>query len=96
MRNFARMREATEAPVIFDATHSVQQPGRGDGGASGGLREFIPPLMFASLAAGAQGLFIETHPDPDQAPSDGPNMVFLDRFPALIDRAVDLWSLVRS
>ena len=96
MRNFSRMRDAAEAPVIYDATHSVQQPGRGDGGASGGLREFIPPLMFAALAAGAQGLFIETHPDPDHAPSDGPNMVFLDHFPALIDRAVELWSLVRS
>jgi 2-dehydro-3-deoxyphosphooctonate aldolase (KDO 8-P synthase) len=96
MRNFARTREAADAPVIYDATHSVQQPGRGDGGASGGLREFIPPLMFAALSAGAQGLFIETHPDPDHAPSDGPNMVFLDQFPGLIDRAVDLWSLVRS
>ena len=96
MRNFARMREATDAPVIYDATHSVQQPGRGDGGASGGQREFIPALMLAALSAGAQGLFIETHPDPDHAPSDGPNMVFLDQFPALIDRAVDLWSLVRS
>jgi len=94
MRNFARMRDATDAPVVYDATHSVQQPGRGDGGASGGLREFIPPLMFAALAAGAQGLFIETHPDPDHAPSDGPNMVVLDQFPALIDRAVELWSLV--
>ena len=94
MRNFARMRAAADAPVIYDATHSVQQPGRGDGGASGGLREFIPPLMFAALSAGAQGLFIETHPDPDHAPSDGPNMVFLDQFPALIDRAVELWSLV--
>ena len=96
MRNFSHMRDAASAPVIFDATHSVQQPGRGDGGSSGGLREFIPPLMFAALAAGAQGLFIETHPDPDQAPSDGPNMVFLDQFPALIDRAVELWSVVRS
>ncbi len=93
MRNFSRMREAANAPVIYDATHSVQQPGRGDGGASGGLRECIPPVMFAALAAGAQGLFIETHPDPDLAPSDGPNMVFLDQFPALIDRAVDFWSL---
>jgi 2-dehydro-3-deoxyphosphooctonate aldolase (KDO 8-P synthase) len=95
MRNFARMREAAQAPVVYDATHSVQQPGRGDGGASGGLREFIPPLMFAALAAGAQGLFVETHPDPDHAPSDGPNMVPLDQFPALIDRAVELWSLVQ-
>jgi len=94
MRNFSRMRAAANAPVIYDATHSVQQPGRGDAGASGGLREFIPPLLFAALAAGAQGLFIETHPDPDHAPSDGPNMVTLDSFPELIDRAVELWSLV--
>lgn len=94
MRNFSRMRDAANAPVIYDATHSVQQPGRGDGGASGGLRQFIPPLLFAALAAGAQGLFVETHPDPDHAPSDGPNMVFLDQFPALIDRAVDCWALV--
>lgn len=94
MRNFARMRAAAQAPVVYDATHSVQQPGRGDGGASGGLREFIPPLLLAALSAGAQGLFIETHPDPDRAPSDGPNMVFLDKFPALIDHAVDVWALV--
>ena len=96
MRNFSRMRNAARCPVVYDATHSVQQPGRGDGGASGGLREFIPPLLFAALSAGAQGLFIETHPDPDHAPSDGSNMVFLDKFPALIDRAVDLWALVHA
>jgi 2-dehydro-3-deoxyphosphooctonate aldolase (KDO 8-P synthase) len=95
MRNFARLRDSASAPAVYDATHSVQQPGRGDAGASGGLREFIPPLLFAALGAGAQGLFIETHPDPDHAPSDGPNMVPLDAFPALIDRAVELWSLVR-
>ncbi|MCU0618564.1 MAG: 3-deoxy-8-phosphooctulonate synthase [Gemmatimonadaceae bacterium] len=96
MRNFARMRDATGCPVIHDATHSVQQPGRGDGGASGGLREFIPPLLMAALGAGAQGLFIETHPDPDRAPSDGPNMVALAEFPALIDRAVALWTALRA
>ena len=96
MRNFARMREATGCPVIHDATHSVQQPGRGDGGASGGLREFIPPLMLAALGAGAQGLFVETHPDPDHAPSDGPNMVPLADFPALIDRAVSLWHALHA
>lgn len=95
MRNFARMRDAAAAPVIYDATHSVQQPGRGDAGASGGLRECIPPLLMAALGAGAQGLFIETHPDPDHAPSDGPNMVPLADFPALIRRAVDLWTLVQ-
>lgn len=95
MRSFARMREAAGAPAVYDATHSVQQPGRGDGGASGGLREFIPPLMFAALAAGAQGVFVETHPDPDHAPSDGPNMVPLRDFPALIDRAIEHWALAR-
>src|SRR6185312_2261128 len=70
MRNFGRMREATHCPVIFDGTHSVQQPGRGEGGSSGGVREMIPPLTFAALAAGADGLFLETHPDPAHAPSD--------------------------
>ena len=79
MRGFVRMRDACDAPVIFDATHSVQQPGQGAGGASGGAREFIPPLTLAAVAAGADGLFMETHPDPDNAPSDGPNMMPLDR-----------------
>ena len=91
MRAFTRMRTACSVPVIFDATHSVQQPGRGEGGASGGAREFIPPLTFAAVAAGAQGLFLETHPAPDRAPSDGPNMIPLDELPALVARAVDLW-----
>mgnify|MGYP000338947303 CR=1 FL=1 len=95
MRSFARMRAATGCPVIFDATHSVQQPGRGEGGASGGAREFIPPLTMAALAAGADGLFMETHPDPDNAPSDGPNMIPLDRLDALVLRAVDVWRQVR-
>ncbi len=91
MRAFARMREACSVPVIFDATHSVQQPGKGQGGASGGAREFIPPLTFAAVAAGAQGLFLETHPTPDTAPSDGPNMIPLHDLPALVQRAVDIW-----
>ena len=86
MRSFARMRAATGVPTIFDATHSVQQPGRGEGGASGGAREFIPPLALAAIAAGANGLFLETHPDPDHAPSDGPNMVPLKEMPALLAR----------
>ncbi len=68
---------ATGAPVIFDATHSVQQPG-GLGGASGGQREFVPVLARAAAAVGVAGVFIETHDDPDNAPSDGPNMVPLD------------------
>jgi 2-dehydro-3-deoxyphosphooctonate aldolase (KDO 8-P synthase) len=95
MRSFARMRSACNAPVIFDATHSVQQPGRGVGGASGGAREFIPPLASAAVAAGADGLFMETHPDPDHAPSDGPNMIPLDALDSLVLQLVDLWHLVR-
>jgi 2-dehydro-3-deoxyphosphooctonate aldolase (KDO 8-P synthase) len=73
----------TGAPVIFDATHSVQQPG-GLGAASGGQREFVPVLARAAVAVGVAGVFIETHPDPDNAPSDGPNMVPLREFEALI------------
>jgi 2-dehydro-3-deoxyphosphooctonate aldolase (KDO 8-P synthase) len=95
MRGFARMRAACNAPVIFDATHSVQQPGKGQGGSSGGAREFIPPLVFAALGAGAEGLFIETHPDPDHAPSDGPNMLPLKNLEALLKKAVDLWDRAR-
>jgi 2-dehydro-3-deoxyphosphooctonate aldolase (KDO 8-P synthase) len=96
MRNFARLRAATHCPVIFDATHSVQQPGKGDGGSSGGVREMIPPLTFAALAAGADGLFLETHPDPAHAPSDGPNMIALENLDALVARAVDIWSAARA
>ena len=92
MRAFARMRAACSVPVIFDATHSVQQPGKGQGGASGGAREFIPPLTFAAVAAGAQGLFLETHPNPNVAPSDGPNMIPLADLPALVQQAVDIWA----
>jgi 2-dehydro-3-deoxyphosphooctonate aldolase (KDO 8-P synthase) len=95
MRSFVRLREACHAPVIFDATHSVQQPGRGEGGASGGAREFIPPLALAAIGAGADGLFMETHPDPDHAPSDGPNMIPLGSLDALVDRLVDIWNRVR-
>jgi 2-dehydro-3-deoxyphosphooctonate aldolase (KDO 8-P synthase) len=95
MRGFMRMRAACDAPVIFDATHSVQQPGKGQGGSSGGAREFIPSLTFAALGAGADGLFMETHPDPDNAPSDGPNMIPLDQLDALVKRAVDIWDRAR-
>src|SRR5271156_5911673 len=75
----------TGAPVIFDATHSVQQPG-GQGTSSGGQREFIAVLARAAVAVGVAGVFIETHPDPDRAPSDGPNMMPLPEMPALIAR----------
>jgi 2-dehydro-3-deoxyphosphooctonate aldolase (KDO 8-P synthase) len=95
MRGFSRMRDACDAPVIFDATHSVQRPGEGVAGASGGARESIPPLTLAATAAGANGLFMETHPDPDNAPSDGPNMIPLDALDALVDRAVDIWDRAR-
>ncbi|MFK7945632.1 MAG: 3-deoxy-8-phosphooctulonate synthase [Paracoccaceae bacterium] len=83
MRGLPQM-AATGYPVIFDATHSVQQPG-GLGGASGGQREFAPVLARAAAAVGVAGFFIETHPDPDNAPSDGPNMIPLDQMPALLD-----------
>ncbi|MGC6530741.1 MAG: 3-deoxy-8-phosphooctulonate synthase [Candidatus Puniceispirillaceae bacterium] len=82
MRSLPQMAQ-TGYPVIFDATHSVQQPG-GLGGASGGQREFVPVLARAAVAVGVAGLFIETHEDPDNAPSDGPNMVPLPELGALL------------
>lgn len=94
MRSFALMK-ALGAPAIFDATHSVQLPGAG-GGKSSGRREFVPPLAKAALGAGADGLFIETHPDPAQAISDGPNMVPLAELPALIATCVAVWKAVRA
>ena len=83
MRSLPIMARTTGAPVIFDATHSVQQPG-GKGTSSGGEREFVPVLARAAVAVGVAGVFIETHPDPDHAPSDGPNMVPLSEFEALL------------
>lgn len=75
------------APVVFDATHSVQEPG-GLGGATGGQREMVEPLAAAAMAIGAEALFLETHPNPDQSPSDGPNMVPLDQLAGLLKRLV--------
>jgi 2-dehydro-3-deoxyphosphooctonate aldolase (KDO 8-P synthase) len=95
MRGFSRMRAACDAPVVFDGTHSVQRPGMGEGGASGGAREHIAALTRAAVAAGADGLFLETHPDPDHAPSDGPNMLHLSSLDTLVARTVDLWHLCR-
>jgi 2-dehydro-3-deoxyphosphooctonate aldolase (KDO 8-P synthase) len=83
MRALPIMAETTGAPVIFDATHSVQQPG-GKGASSGGQREFVPVLARAAVAVGVAGVFIETHQDPDKAPSDGPNMVPLRDMEALL------------
>ncbi|HEY4919703.1 MAG TPA: 3-deoxy-8-phosphooctulonate synthase [Xanthobacteraceae bacterium] len=84
----------TGAPVIFDATHSVQQPG-GQGAASGGEREFVPVLARAAVAVGVAGVFIETHQDPDHAPSDGPNMVPLEDMEALLRRLVEFDRLAK-
>jgi len=83
MRALPILAKTTGAPVIFDATHSVQQPG-GKGTSSGGEREYVPVLARAAVAVGVAGVFIETHPDPDHAPSDGPNMVPLKEFESLI------------
>lgn len=82
------------APVIFDATHSVQQPG-GQGSSSGGQREFVPVLARAAVAVGVAGVFIETHEDPDRAPSDGPNMVPLDRFEELVAELMEYDALAK-
>ncbi|MBN9510352.1 MAG: 3-deoxy-8-phosphooctulonate synthase [Alphaproteobacteria bacterium] len=85
----------TGYPVVFDATHSVQQPG-GQGTTSGGQREFAPVLARAALAVGVAAVFIETHPDPDHAPSDGPNMVALSDMPALVARLKRFDALAKS
>ena len=82
-------------PVIFDATHSVQQPG-GQGEASGGQREFVEHLSRAAVAVGVAGVFIETHQDPDKAPSDGPNMVPLNKLESLLKQLLEIDSLVKK
>lgn len=82
-------------PVVFDATHSVQEPG-GLGGATGGAREMVEPLARAAVAVGVDALFFETHPDPDQSPSDGANMIPLDEFEALLQRLLAIRSVVEG
>ena len=94
MRGLAVMR-STGAPVVFDATHSVQLPG-GQGNASGGQREFVPVLARAAVAAGVSGLFMETHPDPAQALSDGPNAWPLDRMASLLEVLKEIDAAVKS
>jgi 2-dehydro-3-deoxyphosphooctonate aldolase (KDO 8-P synthase) len=94
MRALAVMRE-TGAPVVFDATHSVQLPG-GKGSASGGQREFVPVLARAAVAAGVSGLFMETHPDPEKALSDGPNAWPLDRLEGLLETLKTLDQTVKA
>lgn len=93
MRSLAIMRE-TDCPVVFDATHSVQLPG-GQGTSSGGQREFVPVLARAAVAAGIAGLFMETHPDPDKALSDGPNAVPLGQMKDLLTTLVELDRVVK-
>ena len=94
MRALPQMAQ-TGYPVVMDATHSVQQPG-GRGGSSGGQREFAPVMARAAVAIGVGAVFIETHPDPDTAPSDGPNMIYLDQMPALIDTLMQFDALAKA
>jgi 2-dehydro-3-deoxyphosphooctonate aldolase (KDO 8-P synthase) len=94
MRSLAIMRE-TKCPVVFDATHSVQLPG-GQGSSSGGQREFVPVLARAAVGVGIAGLFMETHPDPSQALSDGPNAVPLEKMQPLLEQLVALDRVVKS
>ncbi len=95
MRSLPIMRERTGAPVIFDATHAVQEPG-GLGGATGGKREFVPVLARAAVAVGIAGLFIETHEDPDRAPSDGPNMLPLKAMAPLLAELVQIDRIAKA
>ncbi|MEO0390524.1 MAG: 3-deoxy-8-phosphooctulonate synthase, partial [Pseudomonadota bacterium] len=86
---------ATGYPVVMDATHSVQQPG-GRGGSSGGQREFAPIMARAAVAVGCAAVFIETHPDPDSAPSDGPNMIFLNEMAELVTLLMKLDEIAKQ
>jgi 2-dehydro-3-deoxyphosphooctonate aldolase (KDO 8-P synthase) len=92
MRNFAALRDATGVPVLFDATHAVQRPGRGPLGTSGGSRELVPVLLCAAAAAGADGFYLETHPDPGRALSDQATQWPLAELGDLVSRALDVWS----
>ncbi|WP_421858792.1 3-deoxy-8-phosphooctulonate synthase [Oceanicaulis sp.] len=94
MRSFPIMKQ-TGAPVVMDATHAVQQPG-GQGGSSGGQRQFAPHLARASVSLGIAGVFMETHPDPDNAPSDGPNMIPLNRFEEVVRDLMAFDALAKS
>jgi 2-dehydro-3-deoxyphosphooctonate aldolase (KDO 8-P synthase) len=89
MRSLPILARTTGAPIVFDATHSVQQPG-GQGTSSGGEREFVPVLARAAVAVGVAAVFIETHHDPDKAPSDGPNMLPLSEIESLLRKLMEL------
>ena len=95
MRALPILARTTGAPVIFDATHSVQQPG-GQGTSSGGEREFVPVLARAAVAVGVAGVFIETHQEPDKAPSDGPNMIPLKQMDGLLRKLIEFDQLAKN
>jgi 2-dehydro-3-deoxyphosphooctonate aldolase (KDO 8-P synthase) len=95
MRALPILARSTGAPVIFDATHSVQQPG-GQGTSSGGEREFVPVLARAAVAVGVAGIFVETHQDPEKAPSDGPNMLPLNQMDGLLRRLIEFDKLAKN
>ncbi len=94
-RGIPTMAADTGCPIVFDATHSVQQPG-GQGGTSGGQREFVPVLARAAISLGVAAVFMETHQDPDHAPSDGPNMVHLKDMPALLETLLEFDRLAKA
>ena len=95
MRSFARIRAATGATVLFDATHSVQQPGQGASGSTGGTREHVPALLMAAAAAGVDGFFLETHPHPDRAVSDSATQWPLPHLEEMLVRVLDVWHTSR-
>jgi len=95
MRGLKIMADDTGYPVIIDATHSIQQPG-GQGGSSGGQREFVPVISRAAVAVGVAGIFMETHQDPDNAPSDGPCMVVLKQLPAILEKLVEIDKVIKK
>ena len=95
MRSLEIMKNEIGFPVIFDATHSVQSPG-GLGDKSGGDRKFVPPLARAAVAVGVSGVFMETHNDPDNAPSDGPNMLPLNKLENLLKQLTEIDNLIKN
>jgi len=95
MRSLPIMAGQTGCPVVFDATHSVQQPG-GQGTSSGGQREFAPVLARAAVAVGVAAVFLETHEDPDRAPSDGPNMIPLNELPAIVETLLEIDKVAKA
>lgn len=96
VRSFARLRQATGAAVVFDATHSVQRPGRGADGSSSGTVEDVPTLLAAAAVSGVDGFFLETHPDPARAASDAATQWPLDRLEPLVSRTLELWHRARE